>query len=208
MDLLFADEKHLVRLESLKKINCKIDVEKHKRDYYICQDYIKKVDTVIFEKMLLASLSSIERKLKYGRKKLYLFDDYLCVYEEVVETIFKKLASFRGGSLFSTWVYGIMKKALLVFYHKKSKLKEYVLVQEKYGKIDEAIGQQIFKNSLNDFLSVLSRTEKKIIYLIIFRGYTTQEIANKCERKNEVVLKIYNRALLKMKRSIESERGL
>ena len=196
----FLDENHLVRLRKLQIINPKIVIEHHIRDYNICQSYLNKTDTATYETMLYNTLSRIEHKLKRERLWRRLFDDYIDVYDDVANTVIRKVCNFNGGSLFSTWAYGIMKNSLLAFYRKRSKLQK-VKLSENFTTTDLEI-TAINNLIVREYLSVLTNAERIIVIAIVFDKSTFKDLSEKFSKPVVFIKKIYKIAIKKVKLKI------
>jgi len=194
------EEKQTERLKQLMLVNPKICLGKHQKDLRVCKNYLNNENIEDFEAMLISALNKIEFYLKYNRKNLGIENDYLDILGDISLVVMKKLYTFRGGSLFSTWVHGVMRYALLKHYSKKRKLSETKLSESLTNKnqIEELEEQE----KLKEYLSVLNKQEVFVIKAIIFSGYTIESLADRIKRPTEILRKIYYSGLDKIKDKI------
>ncbi|MCL2556155.1 MAG: sigma-70 family RNA polymerase sigma factor [Firmicutes bacterium] len=197
MDLISWEEKQVERLKVLMLINPKICLEQHQKDLKACKDYLNNENIKDFEELLVFALNNVECYLKHNKKRLGIENDYLDVLGDISLTVLKKLATFRGGSLFSTWVRGIMRYALLKHYSKKCKLNETKLPENLVSRnqIEEFEGQE----KIREYFLVLNKQEAFVIKAIVFNGYTIESLADKIKRPIEMLHSIYCKGLNKIK---------
>jgi len=195
------DERQAKRLKELMLVNPRICLDRHQQDLKVCKEYLSNENTKDFEEMLVCALKKVENYLSYNRKHLGIENDYLDILGDVGLIAIKKLSTFRGGSLFSTWVKGIMRYELLKYYSKKHnknevKLSENIINENQIEKFED-------QEKLKKYFLGLSKQETFIINAIVFNGHTTESLADKIKRPTELLNKIYLDGLSKIKNNIK-----
>jgi len=196
------DERQAKRLKELMLVNPRICLDRHQHDLKVCKEYLSNENIKDFEEMLVCALKKVENYLSYNRKHLGIENDYLDILGDVGLVAIKKLSTFRGGSLFSTWVKGVMRYELLKYYSKKHKknevkLSENIISENQIEKFED-------QEKLKEYYLGLSKQEIFIINAIIFNGHNIESLADKIKKSTEFLNKIYLEGINKIKNNIKS----
>jgi len=123
------------------------------------------------------------------------------VTQEIFISVARSIASFRGGSTFSTWLYRIVKRRVADFYRKRERQVEQVDLE----KASQTPGKNPLENAadqllLQQALRALPESHREIILLRLAEGLPFQEVADRLGIK-------LGAAKLRFYRAIEAVKG-
>lgn len=109
--------------------------------------------------------------------------------EDIVQEIFlrfyKSIHTFRGESKFSTWFYGLILNTVRDYNRNflKIKSKELAVEGEFFNTVQSSLQPEIAlcameqRASLVKSFTKLSKVQKQVLFFIIFKGFTYEEVA-------------------------------
>ena len=104
------------------------------------------------------------------------------VTQEVFLSMVRSIHSFRGQSAFSTWLFNIIQRRVADYYRKnKRQIQEISIDQEESSKTPIVVEHTDLDDEIitKKVLSMLSESQREIIYLRLVEGYPFNEIAEK-----------------------------
>jgi len=181
------------------KINSNINLAKHDSDLKLCKDYIQGNRKDEFHSMYIDALQKVERYLKTNQQRLNIGDDWVDILGVVSENVLRKISNFRGGSLFSTWVFGFVRNHLLQYWTQQKKLSNHEITDciatSEHTTLEEFASFKLY-------LDILNQTERTIMIYIFLHGLTFHEISKKYKVSEESIQLTYNKSLEKIKSTL------
>ena len=203
-----TEEEQTERLKILTAKYDFIDINKHRQDYHICQEYLAG-DREKFQNMLEDALKKTRKYVFYATGRLFNEQDKEDIISETLEIAVSKVAMFKGWSRYSTWMRGIARNRIYRFVKIKIKEKN-VTVQQDKSESDEGFQRKIVKQSsapvqkfsVFEMLSSLSQEYRLIVKYYVIEKWTVAEIAAKLKISQNKVNEYYDNAMKQLRQEM------
>lgn len=105
-------------------------------------------------------------------------EDKKDIVQETMLSVWKAMKSFDGNSTFKTWVLGITRRKIADFYRLSYRAVSVSMTDNEDTLIaDDEYDTILDKTVVNDALSVLSETERELVFLIFNAQLSYTEIS-------------------------------
>lgn len=120
------------------------------------------------------------------------------------EKALKNIKSFKWqGISFSSWLYKIANNSLVDYYRRQNSHKTVQLVHDNYPDKNQDVEDRSIRydsdSRIKSLLSDLSDTEREIVTLKFYEGYTNKSIAKKVDLSESNVGTILHRIMIKLR---------
>lgn len=194
-----------------------------RKKHAVSSNKTKEKQTIPFYQRRERELEPFEQLFKEHFRTVYHFVYYMignkADAEDVTQEVFMKIAqhydSFRGESTLTTWIYSIARRTV-IDYTRQKKTKKFLSfwknhIPEDYEASDgiDSPGEMIVKKeeeeSVHGLIKQLPEKMQAVIYLRYIKGLSLQETAGILDMTTNQVSVTQNRALSKLRNTIETE---
>jgi RNA polymerase sigma factor (sigma-70 family) len=203
-----TEEEQAERLKILTAKYDFIDINKHKEDYNICQEYLAGHKEK-FQNMLENALKKTRKYVFYATGKLFNAQDKEDIISETLEIAISQVAMFKGWSRYSTWMKGIARYRIYRFVRIKIKEQNLLVNQNKsendenfQRKIEKQSSAPVQKFSVFEMLSSLSQEYRLVVNYYVIEKWTFAEIAVKLKISQRKVIEYYDNAMKQLRQEM------